>query len=138
MLRRAAEPQRCPDGVDGFDELVHLRIGVHRRWGDAQPFGTARNRREVDRLNVDAVGEQELVRDHFAERRITDQATLDVMKMTGPIVKTPGWGLGVTIPVCSAFCCHRELSEAGGAGDLRTFPQARQAVGRGPLGWPCG
>src|SRR5215469_7716517 len=39
---------------------------------------------------------------------------------------------GLLLLLCSAPCAQ----VMRGAGDLRKFPQARQAIGRGPVGWP--
>ena len=39
---------------------------------------------------------------------------------------------GLLLRLCSAL--WRQMMR--GAGDLRKFPQARQAAGRGPAGWP--
>src|SRR4051794_29889226 len=45
----------APDRAERLDQPVHRRVVVQRRGRDAQPLGAARDGREVDRLEVDAV-----------------------------------------------------------------------------------
>ena len=53
--------------------MIHVRVRVQRRRGEPQAFGAPRNRREVDRLDVDAVPGYQFVARLLAGERITHQ-----------------------------------------------------------------
>ena len=58
---RQLEPVVEPNRQRGVDQLVHHGATVMRRGRDAQQLLSARDRRIVDRLKVDAVSRHQLV-----------------------------------------------------------------------------
>ena len=53
--------QPIPDLDQRLGQLVHHGFAVRRPRREAQPFGSARNGREIDRLNIEPVfGEQDV------------------------------------------------------------------------------
>ena len=70
--RRLALTVIDPDREGGVDEVVHHVAGVVRRGRDAKQLLTARHRRVVDGLHVDAVLLKQILRQRLHQRRVAN------------------------------------------------------------------
>ena len=73
--------QRFPDVDEGLDQIGDVRFAVTRRRSDAQALRSDRDRRIVDRLNVDVVPAQQQIARRLAALCVADHQRHDMRRV---------------------------------------------------------